>query len=286
MKKKKVYRPFVMPALIAMLIIMIIPLLFAVYITLNDVNLLENGGAFAFVGLKNFKTFFTDKRALNSVLTSVKFLVGALALEMFLGVAISVFLDREFKGKSIIRALVIIPMFMTPVVSGLIWRAFFDPNAGIVSYVFKLITRQQLDMLGTRAGALWGIIIVDLWQWTPFVILLVMASLDALPEETVEAARVEGASEWQMIRYVKIPMVRPTIVMAAMLRALESLKAFDTIYVMTKGGPGSATETMNMYAYTVGFEFYRIGYATTISLLFTIVVSLILSNLVQRSNVL
>ncbi len=286
MKKKKIYRAFILPAIITMVIIMIIPFLFAIYITFHDVNLLESGGAFFFAGIKNFKTFFTDKRALNSVATSVKFLVGALTLEMFLGVAISVFLDRKFPGKGIIRALVIIPMFMTPVVSGLIWRAFFDPNAGIVSYLFKLITHRQLDMLGTMSGAMWGIIIVDLWQWTPFVILLVMASLDSLPEETIEAAKVEGASEWQMIRHVKIPMVKPTIIMAAMLRALEALKAFDTIYVMTKGGPGSATETMNMYAYTVGFEFYRIGYATTISFIFTIVVSLGLSKLLQRTNAL
>jgi multiple sugar transport system permease protein len=113
---------------------------------------------------------------------------------------------------------------------------------------------------------------------------MAMASLDGLPEDAIEAAKVEGATELQMVRYVKIPMIRPTICMAAILRAIEALKAFDTIYVMTKGGPGSATETMNMYAYTVGFEFYRIGYATTISFIFTMVVSVILSKLFQRMN--
>jgi multiple sugar transport system permease protein len=267
-----------------MTVIMIVPFLFSIYITFHDVNLLENGGAFAFAGIKNFKTFFSDSRAIKSVFTSIKFLVGTLCLELFLGIAISVFLDRKFRGKGIIRALLIVPMFMTPVVSGLIWRCFFDANAGIVSYLYKLITHGQLDMLGTTAGAMWGIIIVDVWQWTPFIILMAMASLDGLPEDAIEAAKVEGATELQMVRYVKIPMIRPTICMAAILRAIEALKAFDTIYVMTKGGPGSATETMNMYAYTVGFEFYRIGYATTISFIFTMVVSVILSKLFQRMN--
>ncbi len=173
---------------------------------------------------------------------------------------------------------------MTPVVSGLIWRAFFDPNAGIISYMYQMVTHHKLDMLGSTTGALWALVIVDMWQWTPFMILLIMASLDGLSEDAVEAAKVEGANEFQIITRVKVPMIKPTIYMAMMIRAIDALKIFDTIYVMTKGGPGSATETMNMYSYVVGFNFYRIGYATTISFIFTIVVTLVLSKLMQRTN--
>ncbi len=283
-KNRSTARAFVLPALITMVMIMIVPFLYAIYITMNDVNLLENGGKFVWAGLKNFKTFFSDSRALNSVVVSVKFLVGALLLETFFGIAVSTFLDRRFRFKGIVRALIIVPMFMTPVVSGLIWRAFFDPHAGIVSYIYQLIFHHKLDMLGSTSSALWALIIVDMWQWTPFMILLIMASLDGLSEDAVEAAKVEGASELQIITRVKIPMIKPTIYMAMMIRAIDALKIFDAIFVMTKGGPGSATETMNMYSYVVGFNFYRIGYATTISFIFTIVVTIVLSKLMQKNN--
>ena len=283
-RNRKISRMFVLPALAAMILIMIVPFIFSIYITANDVNLLENGGKFIWVGLKNFKTFFTDSRALNSVVVSIKFLIGALVIETLLGIAISTFLDRKFRLKGIIRALIIIPMFMTPVVSGLIWRAFFDPNAGIISYLYQMVFQQKLDMLGSTTGALWALILVDVWQWTPFMILLIMASLDGLSEDAVEAAKVEGANELQIITRVKIPMIRPTIYMAMMIRAIDALKIFDSIYVMTKGGPGSATETMNMYSYVVGFNFYRIGYATTISLIFTVVVTIVLSKLIRKNS--
>lgn len=282
---KRLYNAFTLPAQISMMVIMIVPFVFAIYISLNDVNLLENAGAFRFAGLKNFKFFFTDQRALNSLWVTLKFVVGALVTELVLGVAISMLLDRDFRFKGIVRALCIIPMFMTPVVSGLVWRTFFDPNAGIISYLFQLFTGSQLDMLGNRFLALPAVILVDAWQWTPFFILLCMASLDSLPTDVIEAAKVEGASEWQTIFRVKLPMIRPTIITAVILRAIDALKAFDVVYVMTKGGPGGATEMLNMYAYQVGFNFYRIGYATAISLLFTVVVTVVLSQIIKRTSV-
>ncbi len=283
---EKLYRMFTWPAIIAMLAIMIVPMVFAVYISFNHVNLLENAGKFSFAGLDNFRAFFGDARGLNSVWVTVKFVVGALLAELVLGLAVSMLLDRPFRFKSIVRSLVIIPMFMTPVVSGLVWRTFFDPSAGIISYVFKLITGSQLDMLGNRLLALPAVILVDVWQWTPFFILLCMASLDNLPDDVLEAARVEGATEWQVIWRVKLPMISPAIVTALILRAIDALKAFDVVYVMTKGGPGSATETLNMYAYTVGFTFYRIGYATAIAFMFTILVTVVLGQIIKRSKIL
>jgi multiple sugar transport system permease protein len=269
----------------ALSIIMIVPFLFSLFIMLNDVNLLENAGRFSFTGFKNINSFFTDERARNSVWITLKFIIGALLAEILLGVTISMFLDRKFRLKKIIRSLIIIPMFMTPVVSGLIWRTFFDPNAGIISYIAQLLTGSQLDMLGNRFLALPAVIIVDAWQWTPFFILLCMASLDTMPEDALEAAKVEGANEWQIIFMVKIPMILPAIITASVLRTIDALKAFDVIYVMTKGGPGRATETLNMYIYTIAFNFYRIGYATAAAFIFTLTVTLILSQVIRRSKI-
>lgn len=283
-RTKRLYNTFTLPAIIAMLVIMIIPTVFAVYISFNDVNLLENAGRFSFAGFKNFISFFSDARGLNSIGVTIKFVVGALLVEVILGVAISMLLDRDFRFKGVVRALCIIPMFMTPVVSGLVWRTFYDPSAGIIPYIVKQLFGVQLDLLGNRFLALPSLIVVDAWQWTPFFILLCMASLDALPTDVMEAAQVEGASELQTIWHIKLPMIKMTIVTTLILRAIDALKAFDVVYVMTKGGPGGATETLNMYAYTVGFNFYRIGYATAIALMFTLVVSTILSQLIKRSN--
>jgi len=285
-KVKRLYRLFTLPSMLALLVTMIVPFVFSWWIMLNDVNLLENAGRFRFVGLKNLLFFFTDERAINSVWVTVKFITGALILELLLGVAISMFLDRKFRFKKVLRALIIIPMFMTPVVSGLIWRTFFDPNAGIVSFLVQMVTGAPFDMLGNRYLALPALIIVDAWQWTPFFILLCMASLDTLPEDALEAAKVEGAGELQTIFLVKLPMILPTVITALILRAIDALKSLDVVYVMTKGGPGGVTETMNMYAYTVGFNFYRIGYATAIAFIFTMAVTLILGQIINRTKIL
>ena len=270
-------KTFFFPALIVMLTILIVPLFFAIWIMFNDVNLLENQGKFVFVGLKNFQTLFTDKRFLNSLSVTIRFLVLSLAIEIVLSFAIAILVDRRFRFKKIIRPLLFVPMFMTPVVSGLIWRAFFDPNAGIVSYLYQLTTGVGIDFLGNTSLALLAVVIVEVWQGTPFFIIFLSASLDSISYDMIEAAHVEGASEFQIIQYIKFPMVKATIFIAAVMRAIDSIKTFDIVYIMTKGGPGISTELINMYTYTVGFRWYRIGYATTIAFVFTFLISILLS---------
>jgi len=275
---------FILPALVVMIALMVVPLFFSVYVTLFNVNLLENGGAFVFAGLGNYKTFLTDPRVHNALGVTALFLLGALASETVLGLVISMFLDRKFHFKAAYRALLIIPMFMTPVVSGLIWRTFYDPTNGIANWVLGLIHLGPVDWLGSVRYALLSLILVDLWQWTPFMVLLIMASLDSIPEDLYEAALVEGANEAQTVLHIKLPLIVPTVLIAIIMRAIDALKAFDIIYVMTKGGPGVVTETINMYAYTVGFRYFRIGYATTISFIFTVLVTILLDKLFAKAQ--
>lgn len=282
--KRNVHFYFLSPALLTIIVIMIVPLAFSIYISLNDANLLENGGKFSYIGLKNYINFFNDERALKSVLTTIKFTAGAILSEVVLGIFISLFLDRNFKGKSIVRSLLIVPMFMTPVVTGLIWRTFFDPTSGILNYFLGLFgLGSSHDWLGDIHLALPSIILADVWQWTPFVILLFMASLDSISEDIYEAARVSGANEFYIIRYIKLPLLVPTLLIAIVLRLIDSIKAFDLIYVMTKGGPGLATETINMYTYIVGFNFFRLGYVTAVSYTFTLVITVVLSNIIMKT---
>ncbi len=277
------FRFFSLPALFLILIIMILPMVFSLYIMFHDVNLLE-GGDFVWAGLGNFKKFFTDDRALHSFWVTAKFLAGVLVLETGLGLLISFFLDRKFFAKPVVRALVIIPMFMTPVVAGLIWRAFFDTNNGLVNWLLSLVNIPMIDWLGNAQMALPSLMITDMWQWTPFMVLLIMASLDCVPTDQIEAAMIDGAHETQIIRHIKFPFILPTTLIAVIMRCIDAVKLFDTVYVMTKGGPGSATEMANMYSYIVAFQHFRIGEATTISFIFTTIVTVLLTKLIQMSK--
>jgi multiple sugar transport system permease protein len=207
-----------------------------------------------------------------------------LASQTIIGIAISMFLDRKFRFKSTYRALIIIPMFMTPVVSGLIWRTFYDPTHGIANWLLSVAGLPPVDWLGNARVALASLILVDTWQWVPFMVLLMMASLDSIPDELREASVVEGASELQTIFRIKIPLILPTILIAMIIRAIDAVKAFDIIYVMTRGGPGVVTEIMNMYSYTVGFKYFRIGYATTVAFIFTLLVTFLLSKLLMKAQ--
>lgn len=281
--RKRTFRFFTMPALFVILVIMILPMLFSIYIMFNDVNLLE-GGKFVWAGLGNFKKFFQDERALHSIWITAKYLIGVLILETGLGLLISFFLDRKFFAKPVVRALVIIPMFMTPVVAGLIWRAFFDTNNGLVNWLLSLFGIPMIDWLGNIQTALPSLMITDMWQWTPFMVLLIMASLDCVPSDQIEAAMIDGAREGQIIRHIKFPFILPTTLIAVIMRCIDAVKLFDTVYVMTKGGPGMATEMVNMYSYIVAFQHFRIGYATTISFIFTMVITILLTKLIKMSN--
>ena len=276
----RTFRFFSTPALFLIIMIMILPMFFSLYIMFHDVNLLE-GGKFVWAGLGNFKKFFQDERALNSLWVTAKYLIGVLTIETIVGLLISFFLDRKFFGKPVVRALIIIPMFMTPVVSGLIWRAFFDTNNGLVNWLLSLAKIPMIDWLGSVDTALISLMITDMWQWTPFMVLLIMASLDCVPTDQIEAAMIDGAREGQIIRHIKFPFILPTTLIAVVMRAIDAVKLFDTVYVMTKGGPGSATEMANMYSYIIAFQHFRIGYATTISFIFTMIVTILLTKMIK-----
>ena len=175
-------------------------------------------------------------------------------------------------------------MFITPVVVALTWRMFYDPTSGIINFILgSMGLGNRHDWLGSTGLALPSVLLADIWQWTPFMILIIMAGLDSVPQEMYEAAYVDGSTEWKTIRYITIPLLIPSIGVAVILRAIDAIKAFDLVYVMTKGGPGLATETTNMYAYTVGFQYFKIGYATTVGFVFTMLITILTSFIVNRT---
>jgi multiple sugar transport system permease protein len=240
-----------------------------------------------FVGLQNFLEIFgKDARFWNSMWITTKFTVITVFLELVLGLAIAVYLHREFVGRGIVRTVMLLPMVSTPVAVALIWVIMFNPSLGILNYLLSLVGLKPLLWLGHPRTALPSLIFMDIWKWTPFMVLILHAGLQSLPLTPFEAALIDGASRWQLFRYITLPLLRSTIAVALIFRTMDSLKTFDTIYVMTEGGPNNASEVLNIYVFQTGFKYFHIGYAAALAViltLFVFAVNLLLIRVRERS---
>jgi multiple sugar transport system permease protein len=215
--------------------------------------------------------------------------VVTIGLQLVLGMGIALLLQRQVVAQGLIRTALLLPMMTTPVVVGLIWRFMFNPTQGIVNYLLGLIGIPGPNWLGGLQTGLLSVMIADIWEWTPFMVLILLAALQTLPQEPYEAAAIDGASTWQTFLHITLPLLRPTIVVAVLLRAIDSFKTFDLVYVMTNGGPGTSTETLSFYTYKWGFKFFQMGYASALSFVMLIMVIifaniLILATARKRAN--
>jgi multiple sugar transport system permease protein len=195
-------------------------------------------------------------------------------IQLLVGFILALCLYRQFWITAAGRVLLLIPMFLTPIVVGLIWRMLLMPRIGGLNYLLSLLGIKGPHWLGRPITALMAIIMTTSWQWTPFVMIYLLSGLQSLPLEPYEAARIDGASGWQMLIYVTIPLLKPVIILTMLLRIIESLKIFPLIYIMTSGGPGSATETIYFYAYKMGFQYLQIGYSSSITLIMYILTAI------------
>jgi multiple sugar transport system permease protein len=262
-------RLFIQPVILVLTATSLVLTAYVVWLSMRDVSLMR-AGRDVFVGFDNYVRFFGDSRALAALWRTVLFTTLATGIEVVLGVAIVLFLDRHFALKRLVRTLLLVPIIMTPVVVGLTWRFIFDPSSGMANYVLSLLSLGPVDWLGSPYVAIYSVMIADVWQWTPFVILLTMAALDSAPTDPLDAARVDGAHEWQVTWYVLLPMLRRAVAVVALIRAIDSIKAFDLFYIMTRGGPALSSETLNFYGYIVAFTNFDISYALTIAMILTI----------------
>ncbi|WP_034943146.1 carbohydrate ABC transporter permease [Erwinia oleae] len=276
MKVKLTQQAFTLPLLILLLAVSLYTLGYAIYLAIFDIDLMSPP-PFDFVGLANFIDVIQQPRLWYSLWHTLVYVAGSIAVELVLGCAIALFISRDFFGRRLVRALLLLPMIVTPIVGGLIWRIFYDPNAGLFNWLIGLVGLAPVDWLGSPQTAMASLILADVWQWTPFIILLVSAGLDALPTEPLEAAELDGARGWRLLAFIKLPMMKSIIMIALFLRMIDAFKSFDLIYVMTRGGPALATETTNMFAYLTGFQDFRISEAVVIAILNTLMVIVVLS---------
>jgi multiple sugar transport system permease protein len=263
---------FVGPAVLTLLLVGVYPTLTALYTSLTRLDVLTPEKN-AFVGLDNYATVANDPRFWDSLAVQARYTAVGVVVEIILGVGIALLLHRSFLGKSVVRALVLAPMILAPVSVGLMWRLFFNADSGMVNYFTSLVGIPPIAWLGSSRTALWAVVAADVWQWTPFVVAIALAGLESLPSEPFEAAAIDGADRLQLFRYVTLPMLAPLLVLTATLRAMDSVRTLDLVFIMTFGGPGVSTQTTNFFVYLTGFFYFHLGLASAIGVLLTIIIT-------------
>lgn len=262
---------FILPALLLMTIIVAFPIIYNIYMSLHTWFVASGSGP-RWAGFKNYIALIFDKRFWNSIRVTVIFTIGALGGEVLIGVLLALFFNRKFKGKEIIKTIFLFPIAATPVAVSLIWGMMYNYDLGIINVLLKEVGLPPLLWLADPKWVIPALVITDIWQWTPLILLIVLANLESLSTDPFESAKVDGASPLQVVLYITLPMIKPAIIVAAMIRSIDAIKTFDLIYVMTQGGPNIASENLNLYIFNVGFSYFRMGMASALAIvLFTIV---------------
>ena len=264
---------FPLPAVVFIGLLMVFPILYTLYLSFTNWNL-TSGMEPAFVGLTSYLRVFSEPRFLHALGRTFTFTLFAVAIEVVLGVAIALILNRAFIGKSVAKLLLLLPLVATPVAVGIVFNLFYDPTLGLLNFALHALGLPQGRWVSSESSVIASLVLVDVWQWTPMITLIVLAGLAGLSEEPVEATRVDGASDWQILRFVTIPMVMPVILTAMILRLIDALKTFDIIFAMTGGGPGYASETLNIMGFKYSFEYFRMGQSSVILVALFLVVLL------------
>ncbi len=264
---------FTLPALVLIGIIVMFPIVYNLFMSMNTWYV-ASGKGLEWVGIKNYLNLLSDKRFLNSLIVTFLFSLGALVFEVVLGTSLALFLNREFRGKNLVKLIFLFPIAATPVAVSLIWGMMYNYDLGIINIMLQNIGLKPLLWLASPKLVIPALIITDTWQWTPLILLIVLANLESLPTDPFESAKVDGANIMQVIFHITIPMIRPAIVVAAMIRSIDAIKTFDMIYVMTQGGPDIASENLNLYIFQTGFSYFRMGTASALAIvLFAIVLA-------------
>ncbi len=252
---------FIAPAVLVLAFTCLYPVIKGFELSFYDWSLGTKIEARKYVGWENFIWAWQDPALFNSIRVTLIFTAFAVSAELFLGLLIAFLLEKGMKGIAVLRTVFIIPIMIAPVVVGLLWRYLFDANFGLINYIVSLLGFEPKVWLGTPGLALPAVIITDVWQWTPFMFILFLAGLQSLPKDPVEAAQVDGATGWQVIHRVKLPLLAPVIWVAVLLRIIDAFRSLEVMYIMTMGGPGRETEVLSLNIYKTAFMSQRLGLA-------------------------
>lgn len=268
------------PALTLLALISLVPFFTMIYMSLSKVTLI-GGLSFEFIGLENWTHLFTDPDIGASWLRTIVYFVATVGLEMLLGTLIALLVHRLIVARNIVLSLLLIPMFIAPVIVGLLGRFMFDPSFGLYSWLLSSLGLYTGNVMGSVDSAMVAVIGLDVWEWTPLVMLVVLAGLTAVPTDILEAADVDGANYWHKLRYIILPAITPILLVALLIRSMDALRFFAIIFITTNGGPADSTKIIPIRLYEIAFRFFDLGYAAAVGLTM-LVVSIVLATVFVR----
>lgn len=265
----------IVPSCLLLAIINLYPFFYALALSFQNYSMTRAAQGSRFVWFANYGAAFRDPRFINCVVRTLIIVTGAVAIEFVIGFCLAFVLNTKLRGMDTIRKISIAPVTVMPIVSALIWFYMLNQRYGIVNWFISFFGVEPQGWLTHTTLATLSIIAADVWQWTPFIMLVILAGLNALPEYVYEAAQIDGLSTWQQFRLVTVPLLMPVMLIIVLLRIMDAFKMFDLVYTMTQGGPAGATETMSYYIYIQAFNFFELGYAAALAILMLILITII-----------
>ena len=277
--------PWLLPLVSLLVVFTVYPLIYNIWLSFHE--FVPRKRALQFVGFNNWVQLWNDTRFWSSLVVTFVYFFVALVIEVVLGMAIAMLLDAELPGFGPLRAVLSMTLVIPPAIAGMMFLLMEDPQFGVITWVLGMlgILGQSTPILATSATALAGVLLAEIWQWTPFMVLIFLAGLRSLPAEPYEAAMIDGASSWQMFRRLTLPMMSRVIAVAVLLRGIDLFRVFDYVFVMTSGGPGTATYSLSLYAWQQTFSFTKWGYGATLSLVSLAIVMVMASLFIRAFKV-
>ncbi len=279
---------FISPTLILLVLFNIFPLFYSLYLSFTSFSAIDNQSSPVWVGFQNFASLLNDPQMWKYFATTGRYAFLSVGLQTILGFALAMLMREKFTGSGMLTTVILIPMMLSPVVVGFFWKLIFNPTSGIFNYAlgyFSPASNPGPDWLASSTLALWAIVIVDVWMWTPFVMLLCLSGLNAIPEYLYEAAAIDRASAWFQFRRITLPQVMPLLLIAILFRTIEAFKSFDIVMGLSGGGPGDATETIAVNLYRIAFQGqWRTGYASALAYIVLVIIMAVSNVYVRNLN--
>lgn len=277
--------PWLAPLIAMLLVFAVFPFVYNIYLSFHEFAIFER--SLVYVGWDNWAKLFNDTRLNNALFINITYTVICLTVQLVLGFLIALLLDTDEKGFGVMRALISLALVIPPAITGMMFKMMEDPQFGMIAWLlekFHILSR-QVAILATPKLALIGVMIADIWQWTPFVTLIFLAGLRGLPKEPFESAVIDGASQWQLITKLTLPMLSKVIAVAVLIRGIDLFRTFDYIFVMTSGGPGIQTYTLSFYTWKQFAASLKWGYGATLSLLALIIINIAATLLIKFAKI-
>ena len=265
---------FLLPMLVYILIWRIFPLFYTVFLSTQSWNIMYRKQP-TFIGFENYLELVGDDRFHHALFISFFFMFVATGIEVVIGTTLAVIMDEVLRGKGVLRGIVLLPMFLNPVAVGTIWKILYEPSIGPLNYIVEFFGMEKMNLLGKTKTALWAVMVADIWQWSPFIFLLVLSALQGIPVSLVEAAKIDGASDFVIFRKITLPMILGTIFVASMLRAMDAFRVFPKIYIMTGGGPGQSTESASILVMKTAFRYFEVGYGASMTIVMLVMLMIV-----------